>query len=50
MSDELPDADLFQVEGQNFDNWYDQMVQFFMDGVLPASMSADQRKKFCFEK
>lgn len=27
VSDELPDAALFQVKGQQYDNWYDQMVQ-----------------------
>ena len=46
VSDQLPDAELFQVQGQTFDNWYDQMVQFLTDGVLPSNMSTDQKKKF----
>lgn len=46
VSDEFPDTELFQVKGQESDSWYDQMVNILMDGVLPPSMSADQRKKF----
>lgn len=46
VSDQLPDAELFQIEGQSFDNWYDQMLQFLTDGVLPSEMTTDQKKKF----
>ncbi len=46
VSDQLPDADLFHAIGRVHDNWYDQMLQFLTEGVLPAEMSPDQRKKF----
>ena len=46
VSDHLPDPKLFHVKGQEFDNWYDQMLQFLTDVVLPSNMSIDQKKKF----
>ena len=50
MNDQLPDADLFTVQGWNPESFYDQMLLFLTDGVLPESMSVDQRRKFVFEK
>ena len=45
ISDELPDAALFQVETVMTDNWYDKMLHFLMDGVFPVTMQKDLRRK-----
>ena len=34
ISKELPDATIFQVETMMTENWYDQMLNFLMDGVF----------------
>ena len=45
----MPNAKLFIIEEHAFDNWYEQMLQFLMDGSLPFTMSTDQKKKFALQ-
>ena len=48
VSDEFPDATLFQVKSVQYDNWYDQMVQFLTDGILPSTMTQQIRGRNLF--
>ena len=46
VSDQLPDACIFVVQTFKDNNWYDQMLNFLLDGMLPAQMTVDQKWKF----
>ena len=50
VSDQLPHAGIFVVQTFKEDNWHDQMLNFLLDGMLPAQMTVDQKRKFCIEK
>ena len=49
IPDQLPDADLFEVQGLVSDSWYDQLLIFLTDGVLPDKFTSDQRKTFALK-
>lgn len=49
VEDQLPDVDLFEVNGLVSDSWYDQMLMFLTDGVMPNQFSTDQRRKFALK-
>ena len=46
---ELPNADIFHIQGSDYDNWYDQMLLFVTEGVFLDSMSKDKRKKLALK-
>ena len=43
VSNQLPDADIFAVQTFKEDNWYDQMLNFLLDGMLPTQIIVDQK-------
>ena len=45
----LPDAELFEMQGLISDSWYDQLLIFLTDGVLPEKFTTDQRRKFALK-
>ena len=42
---ELPDAQLFQVQIEVTDNWYDEMLGFLTKGMFPEAMGKERKKK-----
>ena len=48
--DQLPDASIYVVWTFQAENWYDEMLNFLLDGMLPTQMKADQKKEVCFEE
>ena len=49
ITDQLPDAELFEMQGLTSDSWYDQLLIFLTDGVLPEKFTTDQRRKFALK-
>ena len=41
IPDQLLDADLFEVQGLVSDSWYDQLLMFLTDGVLPYRFTSN---------
>ena len=49
ISDEILDARLFQVQKVVNENWYDQMLNYLMDGVFPKGMNKDHQRKIALK-
>ena len=49
VEDQPPDVELFAIQGYHTDYWYDQMMLFLTDGVMPQEFSLDQRRKFALK-
>lgn len=45
ISDDLPDADLFQIQAAKLDDWYEQMLNYLTEGIFPEGMTNDHRRK-----
>ena len=43
VSNQLPNACFFAVQTFKADNWYEQMLNFLLDGMLHAQMTMDQK-------
>ena len=42
INDQLLEANLFSIQSWNVDSFYDQMLLFLIDGLLPEIMNVDQ--------
>ena len=49
VSDQLPDASIYAIRTFQTENWYDEMLNFLLDGMLPTQMTVDQKKKFALK-
>ena len=49
VNDALPDAQLFEIQTTVPDSWYDQLLSFLTDGIMPGEFNADQRRKFALK-
>lgn len=47
--DELPDAELFQIQAEQTTDWYDQMFNYLSHGVFPEMMTKDHRRKLALK-
>ena len=47
--DDLPFANIFFAQSELSNDWYDQMLGFLTKGVLPESMTKNQRRKLALK-
>ena len=47
--DQLPNADLFEVQGLVSNSWYDKLLIILTNGVLSKKFTIDQRRKFALK-
>lgn len=46
ISDELPDAQIFNGQVESAEGWYEQLLTYLIDGALSNQLTVDQRRKF----
>lgn len=45
IPDDLPNADLFQIQATKSDDWYEQMINYLTEGIFPEGMTKDHTRK-----